>query len=115
MSELNNEKLLSEKDLFNLAAMWEQLKTENSPLRVVENGSVISSDISYYDDLIRSEFPKDTCSIAYIIGSALGKHKILTGDYFIAKRIEEFIKLGELQIIDHTDKEFYGATVKCTK
>lgn len=109
---LANEKVLTEKAICDLAAKWEHLKAENSPLRVVENGSVVSADMSYYDDLIRKEFPKDTCRIAYIIGSALGKQKILTGDVFIAKRIQEFIKSGELKIISGENDGFYAAIVK---
>jgi hypothetical protein len=50
--------------------------------RVVENGSVVSADISYYDDLIRKEFPKDTCKTAHIMRSTSGKQKILTGGVF---------------------------------
>jgi hypothetical protein len=80
-------------------------------LRVVENGSVINADISYYDNLIRKEFPKDTCKIAHIIGSALGKQGILTGDVFIAKRIQHFIDNGELVVLGKTDDGFYSTVV----
>ena len=112
---LDKEKVLTKKEVFDLAAKWKLLKEENSPLRVVENGSVVSADVGYYDDLIRKEFPKDTCKIAYIIGSALGKQKILTGDVFIANRIKEFIKAGELKIISNENDGFYETVVKCEK
>lgn len=112
---LDKERVLTNQEVSDLASKWEILKTENSPLRVVENGSVISANISYYDDLIRKEFPKDTCKIAYIIGSALRKQKILTGDVFIAKRIQEFIRCGELKIISNEKDGFYETVVSCTK
>ena len=112
---LKYEKVLTQKDIFDLANKWKQLKAENSPLRVVDNGEVISADINYYDDFIRSEFPKDSCKIAYIIGNSLGKQKIPTGDVFIAKRIQEFINQGELEVISNDNDRFYGAVVKCVK
>lgn len=112
---LDKEKILAEREIFDLASKWALLKIENAQLRVVENGSVVSADISYYDDFIRKEFPKDTCKIAYIIGCALGKQKILTGDVFIAKRIQEFIRCGELKIIGSEKNGFYGTAVRCVK
>lgn len=112
---LNKERVLTENEVKDLADKWQVLKNENSLLRVIKNGSVISADISYYDDLIRKEFPKEACKIANIIGGALGNQEILTGDVFIAKRIQNFIKNGELVVLDETDKMFYSTTVTCSK
>lgn len=81
----------------------------------VKNGSVISAEPNYYDDLIRMEFPKGSCKVAHIIGCALGKRKILTGDIFIAKRIQNFIKNGELIVSYEGDKGFYSTTVTRAK
>ncbi len=112
---INGQRVLSRKNILDLANRWQQLKSENSPLRVIENGLIISADINYYDDLIRKEFPKDSCGIAYIIGRGLGKQKIPTGDVFIAKRIQEFIRVGELEVISNYNDEFYSTIVKCPR
>lgn len=112
---LERERVLTKKEITSLASQWQILKKENAPLRVVENNRVVSADISYYDDLIRKEFPKDTCKIAYIIGNALGKQNILTGDVFIAKRIQHFIENGELTVLEQNDKGFYGTVVSILK
>lgn len=109
---LQHEKVLAEKAIGDLAARWELLKAENSPLRVVKNGLVTSAEISYYDDFIRREFPKDTCTAAHIIGRALGRQKIPTGDAFIADRIKAFIRSGELKIVSGENGEFYQTVVK---
>lgn len=111
----DKERVLTEIEVRDLAAKWQQLRKENSLLRVVENGSVVSADMSYYDDLIRREFPKDTCKVGYIIGSVLGKQKVLTGDVFLAKRIRHFIENGELVVLDKTDGGFYSTVVACAK
>lgn len=112
---LDKEKVLTENEVKDLADKWQLLKDENSLLRVIKNASVISADINYYDDLIRKEFPKETCKIVRIIGGALGKQKIPTGDVFIAKRIQHFIKNGELVALDKTDEGFYSTIVTCPK
>ncbi len=112
---LDREKVLTEKEIVDLSNKWKLLKRENSLLRVVENNTVISVDISYYDDLIRKEFPKNTCKVAHIIGGALGKQRIPTGDVFIANRIYNFIESGELKIISDENKGFYSTVVSCVK
>lgn len=112
---LDKEKVLTENEVKDLADKWRALKSENSLLRVIKNGSVISADISYYDDLIKKEFPKGTCKIAHIVGGALGIQKIPTGDVFIAKRIRQFMKSGELVVFGEMDERFYNTTVACAK
>lgn len=112
---LAREKILTEKEITELSNQWQLLKIENAPLRVVEHDVVISADECYYDDLIKKEFPQNTCKVAEIIGNALGKQKILTGDVFIAKRIQQFIKSGELVIVNNEYDRFYNAVVRCVK
>ena len=112
---LEGERALTELEIKDLSNQWQLLKNENAPLRVVENGVVVSADESYYDDLIRQEFPNDTCKIGHIIENALGKQKILTGDVFIAKRIQHFIDMGELVVFGKTNDEFYSTIVHCHK
>lgn len=112
---LDKEKILSKNEVQKLAGKWQILKEENALLRVVKNGSVISTEPNYYDDLIRMEFPKGSCKVAHIIGCALGKRKILTGDIFIAKRIQNFIKNGELIVSDEGNEGFYSTTVTRAK
>ncbi|MEG0894766.1 MAG: DUF3658 domain-containing protein [Oscillospiraceae bacterium] len=112
---LDREKILTQEEIIDLADRWKLLQKENAPLRVVEDNLVISADISYYDDLIKKEFPQDTCKVAQIIGNALSKQKILTGDVFIAKRIQHFIDNGELAVLGKTDDGFYSTVVSCAK
>lgn len=112
---LNRERILDDQEIENLSNHWQTLKNENAPLRVVENDMVISADISYYDDLIKEVFPIDTCKIANIIGRVLFFQKVLTGDIFIAKRIQNFIDNGELIVMHDTKKGFYSTSVRSLK
>ncbi|MGL5439622.1 MAG: DUF3658 domain-containing protein [Filifactoraceae bacterium] len=109
---LKEENELTEKEIADLSERWNILQCENSQLRVFENDSIKSVDISYYDNIIREEFPKDACKIGYIIGSVLGREDVMTSDVFVAKRIQYFIDNEELCITDKNDFGFYGFTVK---
>lgn len=110
-SFLDRERTLSSAETDDLSALWRQLQAENAPLRVVENGKVKSADVSYYDDLIEKEFPESSCKVANIIGNALGRQKIPTGDIFIARRIEHFIESGRLVMTEHSPEGFYRSVV----
>ena len=109
------QRLLQPEEIKELSDGWKRLRRENAPVRVVENQVVKSANLNYYDDLIRKEFPKYTCKIAEIIGNALCKQKLITGDIFIAKRIQTFIDNGELAIQGSTHAGFYRTTVQTVK
>lgn len=110
-SFLDRERTLSMAEIDDLSALWRKLQAENAPLRVVENGQVKSADISYYDDLIEKEFPESSCKVANIIGNALGRQKIPTGDIFIARRIKHFIESGRLIMTERSPEGFYRSVV----
>ena len=110
---LNRERVMPQEELSTLARQWRQLQAENAPLRVVEGGRVVSAPLSYYDPLIRKEFPAQSCEVARIIGLSLGRQKIPTGDVFIARRIQHFIHQGELVVLEETGRGFYSTRVAC--
>ncbi len=112
---IHRERALTKGEIKELAKRWQQLKSENAPLRVMQNGQMVSAGIDYYDNLIRKEFPKTSCSVAEIIGLSLGRQMIPTSDVFIAKRIQHFIENKELIVNDSGDKGFYSAVVACNK
>ena len=109
---LDRERVLPAGEVGQLAERWRQLKEENAPLRVVEQGKVISAGLDYYDEKIRAEFPAASCRVADLIGRALGRQKIPTGDAFIAGRVRHFIESGELVLTEQRPGAgFYGAAV----
>lgn len=65
----------------------------------------------YYDDLIKREFPENSCKVGFLIGRALGKQNILTGDVFIAKRVQHFLMSGELIMLQQSKDGFYSSTI----
>ena len=112
---LDHEKILTKEEVRELSLEWKRLQFENASLRVVEKGKVISALESYYDDLIRKEFPRETCRVGELIGRVLGNPKIPTGDVFIAKRIKCFIQNGELEQVTDKEKGFYSHVIQAIK
>ena len=109
---LDRERVLPADEVAQLAERWRRLKAENAPLRVVEQGQVVSAGLDYYDEKIRAEFPAASCRVADLIGRALGRQKIPTGDAFIAGRVRHFIESGELVLTEQRPGAgFYGAAV----
>lgn len=102
---------LNKETILKYAEEWRKLREENSLLRAVENGKVISAGEDYYDGIIRGCFPKGSCSIAEIIGNVLAK-ELAVSDFLIAQRIKAFIDSGELKIIKESPDRFYSTTVE---
>ena len=109
---LSRERVLPPDEVCALAGRWQALQAENAPLRVVEQGRVVSAGLDYYDDLIRQAIPDEPCQTAQIIGTALGKQKVPTGDQFIAKRLLHFIDAGELAVVQPGAEGFYSTVVQ---
>ena len=112
---LDRERTLTEAEIMELSRRWEALSEENAPLRVYENGTVRSVPETYYDNLIRQEFPKDACKVAIVIGNALGRRQIPTGDAFIARRVQQYIHSGELEVVQPGKGGFYNTVVRSSQ
>ena len=109
---LRREVVLGCDELARLAAQWQQLRAENAPLRVVEDGAVVSAGLDYYDDLIRREYPEDRCTIAHLIGRVLGQQGVLMRDLFLYRRIRALMDRGELVAISDGNGRAYAAVVR---
>lgn len=87
--------------LRGLASRWRELQQENSTLRAVLNGKLVSAPESLYDTFILRELEKQENEFkeAQLVGQVLGKYQLGIGDDWIALRIEQFIKEGLLNPI----------------
>lgn len=84
--------------LRSLANHWRGLQEENSPLRAVINGVLVSVSDNLYDTFILRELAamEEKFNEAVLVGRVLGKYQLGLGDCFISLRIEKFIKDGLL-------------------
>lgn len=114
-SFLNEAIVLSKECLTSLAEQWRNLQNENAPLRVVKGETVVSANEDYYDELIRQEYPKDSCRVAELIGNVLGRHCPGISDWLIAQRIRMLISNNELQVCQDDPVHFYNTVITRTK
>ena len=48
--------------------LWQRLRSENAPLRVIEGGELVSAPISYFDTRLMSYVTNDWQKVAMIVG-----------------------------------------------
>lgn len=97
-------------DQTELRGLWEKLAAENTPLRVIEDGALVSAGIDYYDNVIRRHLSTTETSIARIIGEVISYENIYS-DTFIAERLRSLVEKGQLLIV--TEKaDFYRSTAR---
>ena len=96
-SFLSYEKTVSIDERQYYAIAWSKLREENSPLRAVVNGRLLSVPESFYDFLIWESITKKPVKENELIGNLLGKNQISIGDMWYAKRIDTLIEAEEDQ------------------
>jgi hypothetical protein len=80
---------------------WRELQKENAPLRAVLNGQLVSAPETLYDDFIRREIAAEGEEFqeVKVVGRVLGNYQLGIGDSWVALRIEEMIRIGELEVV----------------
>lgn len=100
------------------ASHWQELQRENAPLRAVLNGQLVSVSEKLYDDFILREIAAEDGGLkeAMLIGSVISKYQLGMGEFWIALRIEEMIRAGELEVVtEDEDMLVYNRVLKrCT-
>ena len=91
-------KKLSANYLRSLANRWRELQREDSSLRAVINGKLVSVSETLYDTFILQELNAQDNEFreGVLVGQVLGKYQLGIGDGLIALRVEQFIKDGLL-------------------
>lgn len=89
---------------------WSELIVENSPLRAIVNGTLISVDETFYDFLILKHLSLTPIKESRFIGDILGHYPIGIGDWWYASRIEKMIAKGLIKITEDS-KHKYARTI----
>ena len=80
--------------------LWQRLRRENAPFRVVEGDTVISASAEIYDDMLLSCVTADWCSAARIIAGATTRSLNDSGHYaadlVLFGRLRKLIDAGKL-------------------
>ncbi|MBE5765759.1 MAG: DUF1835 domain-containing protein [Clostridiales bacterium] len=98
------------------AQMWKNLRAVNSPLRATVNSWLLSVPEDFYDCFLRLEISRqpDSFREAMVIGGVIGRHGLGIGDGWLALRMEEMIKRGELEVVEEapSDQPSYHRMLK---
>jgi hypothetical protein len=81
-------------------ALWNALKTENAPLRVLDENGLKSAPLDFFDPLILSHAQADWRKMALIVGHVLGDWMDdyrQSGDLLPASRIRALAETGKLE------------------
>lgn len=91
-----NGKKLPVNCVFAIAQRWKELQEENTPLRAILNGKLVSVPETQYDSFILRSLSEQENEFyeASAIGNILAKNQLGVGDAWIALRIERFIEQG---------------------
>lgn len=83
-----------QKELLN---HWEVLQSENSSLRILTEGKLISVPKDYFDKDILKFAEKKSMKVLRIIGRAAGNSEIGISDFYMRSRVKELIESGKLR------------------
>jgi Protein of unknown function/Domain of unknown function (DUF1835) len=81
--------------------LWERLKAENAPLRVLSGGELVSAPLSFFDPLLLSCATPEWQKAARIVGEALSDFLttavLQTGDLVFSARVRALANAGRLE------------------
>jgi len=96
--------------------LWQRLRSENAPLRVVDGGELVSAPISFFDSLLMSFVTDNWRKVARIVGEALvapmDNFIIGPGDLFLSARVNALVESGQLEIRGQSAFEMHASEVR---
>jgi hypothetical protein len=94
-------KPLDEAKRKHYGAIWNRLRRENSPLRVLTETGLVSAPLSFFDDLLLSCAVDHWRKVARVVGEALSKiwegQFIQTDDWVLHARVIALAEAGQLE------------------
>jgi Protein of unknown function/Domain of unknown function (DUF1835) len=99
--------------------LWQQLRSENAPLRVSDGDELVSAQISYFDSVLMSYATDKWQKVARVVGPAMASQMddwiVQTGDMFLAARINALAETGRLEIRGKSALEILYSEVRLPK
>lgn len=98
----------------HFAWYWNQLQQENAPLRALINGRLQSVEADFYDRFLLRAATAEPQTVGSVLGTALGRYGLRTGDWFLSRRVQALIDCGVFETI-RQGKGFYNSLIKKCK
>ncbi|EOS60574.1 hypothetical protein C815_01246 [Firmicutes bacterium M10-2] len=98
-------------DVNYYSTIWESLKNENSPLRAVVNGQIMSVSEDIYDFMILNRFEVSKYE-SRAIGEIIGIYQQKLSDYLLADRIQKLIEKDALTVLEDNELPYNRLLIK---
>jgi hypothetical protein len=99
--------------------LWRQLREENSPLRIIEGGTLRSAPITFFDSLLMTYATDEWRKVARIVGEGLSAEwdddVFQTGDLVLAARVNALVESGRLECRGKTPLDMRFSEVRLAK
>ena len=99
--------------------LWQHLRTENAPLRVIDGGELVSSPISFLDSRLMLYVTDDWQKAARVVGRALASQMddciIQSGDLLLVARVDALVESGRLEIRGESAHDMHVSEVRLAK
>jgi hypothetical protein len=96
--------------------LWQRLRSEDAPLRVIEGGELVSAPISFFDARLMSYVTNDWQKVAMVIGQTLAAEVddevLQVGDIVLAARVDAMAQSGLLEIQGKSALEMHDSLVR---
>ncbi len=87
-----------------ISKKWQQLVIENTNLRIIQDGEIVSVSDDYLDNIILSNAPDTTEFLARkLVGETIGRSARYFGIGFVEWRIEKMIENGIFSVVQEAE------------
>jgi hypothetical protein len=77
--------------------LWSRLRSENAPLRVLQDGELVSAPLSHFDSTIKAQAGPVWRETRSVIGAAMGDRAYEARDFVFISRLIWLIEAGQLE------------------
>lgn len=103
---LNSAEIVAKEGIRYYQEKWQDLLMANTALRANVNGQLMSVNEDFYDFILWQFISHKPVKQAFAIGQMMGCYPIGVVDYWFAKRIEDYIAKGWIQIVEDSELKY---------
>ena len=99
LAQLETARPISPQEASNSGRLWQHLRSQNAPFRVVTPAGLASAPIDHFDSSILEQAAREWRSAAYVIGSTMAHNcdpYMQVGDVMVLARLVALVEEGKL-------------------
>lgn len=95
--------------------LWRQLRSENAPLRVIDNREFASAPMSFFDSTLISFVTENWQRVSRIVGQSLASgtdDSLPVNDLLLRARINALVESGSMEIRGRSERDIFRSEVR---